>query len=361
MSKKAIIIKGLFSQFGRGWFDMPIKMLSSPPGDWGCRDVDNAHVKKIEDSICTLGTISSHGIGVIVSDDLYDTRDVTIAMIQDLKLPVRMVTGNHTRCAIDHLGQVYTKNPRFKVQSIRLLIFKNTPTHRFQLLKIGMSDNIRSGATKTSGWWDNIKAMHNQTMSYIRIHGDLPPQVLAGYRTEWQEGFNMAPGPLNAWYHVAKQTDELWDLIKMVCDGTVANPKLYRKPTSATIFNQMHTIPDDQLIRMLGDVVACAVPVNRFRHKCLMYKAKQRLLHEVLKQANLHFCQNSLPSYDSFDALSEVYPALGEQHFLDQWEGYMQRLPRRAKVSDSFCKVVETIVRAAKKKAEVITFFLFVL
>jgi hypothetical protein len=280
-------------------------ILLGPPKIIQAQDVDASHVAELVTSFLGTGTISKHGIGVVIDTDLYHRwkdNNEQISQEECEEAGVCMISGNHTREGAVHINDKFPNNPTFQQVTYVLCVMPDTSETRDMLRIHGLLANFKNKIVRRQDWWNAAQMMHNQLAKEIEYwpEGEVPSNNLARMKGQWVLGTKNAMNTIGAWYQVAKRTGSLWEkIVKCVTGVGVANENKFLKWSSASHWVPMSAMPTNIIEEYLQEAILGFLTYTQFRKKCQMYKCRQRFQKRVAEHVE------SLLNVDNDDGMDE--------------------------------------------------------
>jgi hypothetical protein len=345
----------------------PPKILLGPGKCFAAQAVDDSHIKKLKAQALRTGTTSEHGIGVVVSTELWNRwnngEDVSLQELFDAG--VEMIAGNHSRLTIIILQDTYKRNPVFKYQVFDLVLLPETP-ETYEVIRIhGLMDNLKARTVKTGKWYDSVWTMHTQMVAVkdeVYKGKTIPKTVMAKMKRQWATGMGIPGSSLGAYLVIARCTGELWEKIWKVISGVgIAAEIKHKKWTSSNTFCAMsrstQAIPDSVICGWLDRGALGEMTPAAFKQNCQMYTCDTRIKIKIMDHLELLYHKKN-PSVNYFqdiaqehrwDKVETDFPTIGVESFLMTYVKLMWNKPIKHDFPESLYVDIEQAFKIAQQ------------
>ena len=302
-------------------------LLNEPRSILGARKRKAEHVIELVNSFSRTASVPEHAAGVCINDNLARVffkgkRRLKLLECLDSETGVELIAGDHTREAMVTYNVDHPDNTLCAKQVFKLYVAENNRLTRRMLRMYGNLDNFKAGCQLKRDWLSIIEMMHRHLTEeseeltewkQMQLDRDFQAQIeaadlhnvaekpvrviakrqevstasLAEMKADWSHTTGTPFQTLGTLYQLAKRTGEMWDLIWAICNAEgVANPKKFKKPTSAAPFNTMGGLSEAQQCIFLRKVKNCEWSMARFRRECTIFKKKEELKQAIIDTAS---------------------------------------------------------------------------
>ena len=360
-----------------GRFEVPVRMMQSPPLSWGSRTRSEAHINALMKSFTGTGTVNTN---IMLVDLGGEARKSHFKLDAASQRGLCAITGDHTRVALTRLSEQFPRNPIFSSMKVPILTPPDTQ-ETFDMLRLwGTLDNFRMSVHQRESFKVVISKMHEHLQADRDRGVTLDQARIKQLKEGWIFSMKTTKNTIGAFYQIAKRTGRLWNLIECILNGQVANPKTFKIPLSTFPFTEMSDIPEYHLVKWLQEVVNCKIDTKQFKNKCLAWKVDERIRRAIIthlttkhdleaitprpefipdpslrKKVNADAKKQHLaPNW--FDGVKQ-FPHVCNVRLLVKWQSVVSKLGKKEKMPPQICEDVDNLMQSESKDTVVCEMF----
>ena len=311
---------------------IPVDLLRSPEEHYRARITLPDDVNALADSFVSFSSIHDPSMVVIFWPDgepLPNKASFSIQMfINDLKNnPEELkeldgcfaIIGDHTQLAIRQLHEEFPRNPKWSHLTCEVLICHRSFENYRHLKSWGILDNVKGQKRTTVSFQSKMLSLHEDITNLKDELGDVDIKTFNKAQVALKESrkaeYAMKTNSFNQLWTLAARSGEVWDELRKIFTGNVANRDKFKIPKSASNFTSMGAIPDEDLLVLLRGVSAGRMTLKQFTDSCRAYKATARVQRDIL-------------SHEEIDEVSWVeaqkrFPSACSDGFVGIWAQYI--------------------------------------
>ena len=337
------------SSFSVGKLPIPIGRFEDPRPDIAARAVNEEHVQRVLTSINNYGLRPAEihiFVAVRVEDsasiraqllaipDLKERTARLLAIVDEQKLHMETIGGQHTRTAIERKAQDFLQNKWFQAPPADVYVLDPTPDNRMALAYFGVTDNIVRGVQMEMKMVDYVVSMRE-----MRKHHDIGRGGGGISKVAFLKHFihlGLKLGTAKGYLQLAEQPDEIFEPLLLVMRGEVnlntTPPRAFKAPGGFVWFTRFCAqVDDESLAAWLKALVSGEIrDIRAFEYRVQRYVCVHKLSEEVVK---LYFKVDKVGDYELDDVYKDLpgsADVFTSQFFLSYykscWEKYQWRL-----------------------------------
>ncbi len=302
----------LMELYSVGEHRLSVNFMKRLPENLEERPLDLDHVKKLEQSIRTKGTLDMQRVRVCF---FYNPNKVTVPhsksdFLADMdrwmevfeKQRVFIVIGNHTVAALKNCSVLYPNNRKFSHPACKIDFVPDNQAGMWYIGMLGATDNTITSLSKKTEFRTMLRNLHRSLeritieANAMRIGAKERKKWIRAEQTELKGSFRNKYGCGEGQYSLMKQTasftGDIWNCISAIlnCDiRTKGTPRSRSKgkikaPKSVAPFTKLGGLDDASVLDLVSRVRDGRLALKDLPNVCTIVKAKARL-QEAVKSA----------------------------------------------------------------------------
>jgi hypothetical protein len=286
--------------------------LELAPDAFRSRALDGEHAKELAESFRETGTVNKDSVSVVLHDGIASmvrenanlTWTAILNKASNDRIPLWLLGGNHTHSALAINELMFPKESLWQEQFCRTIIATDTEENR-RMCRLYANLLNRKHVQKKTEWNEAVIQMHDQAVAEVESlqrqrkgvkkhkkfcdlkaepeHLDLTTTKIL--QKDVVDTTKFAEPTVKAYWQLSQRGGAIWDhLYKLLSPKPVSKANSSKGPKKSkdkvpgySVFNQMGSVPDWYLLKILTQLSGGNITDKEFVQRCINFKATRRM------------------------------------------------------------------------------------